>query len=244
MVRRGRIFWDSVNVIAPWVAVSEPVGWIADRTDELVRRLSAVLGASGWKFIAVTEAPEDLDEPDNVAVPWTGSLEVLVASSEVVLNTPRPDVRGGFSFLVTGETGVGERVSVTVDAGASFVGRRLPRHQVSVQVTAASEGGRVPGGTAEVVVRAVAETFDPAMVDVVSPEVGRLARRGGWLIGPSFRLWLHDGVLSCAVLPEGMSAERVGAGWLYSVPDGWEPGRVVAVHEEFRGLNGLDVLPH
>jgi hypothetical protein len=114
---------------------------------------------------------------------------------------------------------------------------------VQVEVSA-FEGKSVPDGTAEALVRAVAEEFTPLGVIETSGGVGRLARRGGWAIGASYRLWLRDDVVSDAALPAGMTSDRIGRGWLYTVADDVTPEQVVAVHEQFRAMNGLDVLPH
>lgn len=234
---------DTVNVSASWVTLAETPEWIAERTDELLGRLSARFGVVGWEMLLPTRKIGDPHDVAGRRIPWSGDLASLVQRSPVTAFFDTAAADEGYSFSLHGRTSYGGYVTVAVDAGAHFVGRRIPRHRLSLEI-APQEGDRVDQSVGGVSIEAIAESFDPQLVERIVTTINKLARRTGWQIRPSYLLWLRGDVLSDAVLPVGMSAERVGAGWLYSVPDEWSAERVIAVHEEFRAVNGIEVLPH
>lgn len=234
---------DSVNVVGPWASVSEPVEWIVGRVDALVQCLSEELGASGWELTLPSPMTDDPETWNQASVPWQGDKAALVEQCPSSKTLATDKVHTGYSLHLHARTKSQGQASVHFYAGSAVLGRHVPAHSVHFEVSAA-RGERVAEGVADALVRAAVDIVNPLKATETKYELGSLARRGGWMIGPAYRLWLRDDVLSSAVLPVGMSAHRVGAGWLYVVPDEWPAERVVEVHEEFREVNGIDVLPH
>ncbi|KJQ55986.1 hypothetical protein [Microbacterium sp. SA39] len=234
---------ETVNILASWTRVAESPEWIATRTDELLRNLSVALGIDDWHMLLPSRNLDDPEDPGGERVPWAGDLPALVRRSAMTdaFDSVGPDE--GYSFGLHGRASTGDDVTVSVDAGDHLVGRRIPRHRLSLEL-AAADGGKVDDGTAGILIKTAAQSFDPQIVERISPALNKLAGRKGWQIRPSSHLWLHDDVLVDPELPRGMSAERVGSGSLYSVPTDWTHEQVNAVHNDFRALNGIDVLPH
>jgi len=234
---------DTVNVSAFWDSVAEPVVWIAEHTDALLQGLSANLGVRQWELLLPSRVAEDPDAPPGGWLPWEGDKAELVARCPLSASFDTAELDEGYSVSVHGRTADNDYVRVRVNAGSVTLGRRVPEHSVSVEV-AAPEGDKVSETVAEPMVRAVAESFNPRAVSRIDRAANKIARRSGWHIRPSSLLWLRDDVLDAPVLPKGITAERVGSGWLYVAPRSWSAEELVAAHEELRSLNGIDVVPH
>ncbi|MEZ3161698.1 hypothetical protein AB1K54_14310 [Microbacterium sp. BWT-B31] len=186
---------------------------------------------------------DEEEDWSSTRVAWEGDRPGLVRRCPESTTVESDRVHEGYTLNLYAGTPRGEIVVMRVRAGGDLLGRRVPLHSVQVEVMAA-RGETAPDGVTESLVRAVAEVLAPLKVTETSSGVGVFARRGGWKIGPGRELWLHENVLSDGLLSAGMSKERVGQGWLYSVPDDWSVSQVVTAHDEFRELNRLDVLPH
>ena len=234
---------DKKIVLASWVAASEPVEWIAARTEQLLEGLTRSLGVPHWEMSLPSAASDDPASLMHRRVRWEGDKNALVARCPVSARFGSAGPDEGYSLHLYGRTSHMHSVKIRVRAGDSSKGKRQPSHSVHIEVVA-SEGYTVPHDLAGTMIGVVVAAFEPLVASQVDIGIVELARRGGWMVSPSYRLWLADDVLSGAVVPAEMTSERVGEGWLYTVADDVEPERVVAIHEDFRAMNGLDLLPH
>ncbi|MDQ0647505.1 hypothetical protein QFZ53_001701 [Microbacterium natoriense] len=233
---------DKKIALGSWVSTSEPTEWIAARTDQLLQGLTKSVGASGWELSLPSGASEDPDAPIR-RVPWEGDKRALVAKCPVSASFRSASLDEGYALHLYGQTPDECSVKVRVRAGDSSLGKRTPGHTVHVEFVAPARFA-IPDDVAGTLVHSIVVAFDPQTASQVDVGIVELARRGGWKVVPSYRLWLRHDVLVDAALPAGMTSERVGEGWLYTVPDDVAREQVVALHEEFRVLNGLDTLPH
>lgn len=219
-------------VMARWERPGEPVDWIAERTDFLLERVSAVVGVSAWTLAQGGEL-------------WSGSAEQkvdIVRSKVSTGGNGKPQLVDGYSFSVYSPNRA-PQVTLRTSAGGLGAGRREPAQKCHVQVDpfgfpvlTAAQG--------DALVAAMVDAWSPLSVVLSTGSLNALARRGMWKISAGYRLWLSDEVGPVGAVAEGVTKSRLAGGWLLSVPDEWDAQRVVDAMAVTRELNGLDELPH
>lgn len=221
-------------VRALWVATSESPEWILERTNAFTDQLHRLLGVGSWRT------------PDNE--PWNGSPE---EQSRILLSTvfvndahepPRPEPESGYRLLLRG-TGSGVDIDVSVVAGASTVGGRVPGHYLNVDVRETIPG-TFTSQAADALCAAVASTWQPATLKFTDAATNSAARRGNWKIGIGYRTWISTDIGTVAQAAEGLAVNELASGTMISAPDHWPTDRVVAAMTQTLAMNGLDEVPH
>ncbi|MDM2398185.1 hypothetical protein PP613_04025 [Mycobacteroides abscessus] len=228
---------QSAFLNAVWVATGESAEWIAARTDALLGELQSILGVSSWQTY----------KGDH----WAGSADELAAIVRrfVVRDAPTaedPDgealSKEGYSFIVSG-SGVGVDVDVRVAAGSVALGRRVPRHTLSIDLRE-TQPGSVTSERGDALSEAVARTWNPSSFKLTDSATNSLARRGGWKIGVGYRTWISAKVGTVDHLVDRLTATEIAGGTLISAPDDWPASRVVEAVTATLRENGLDEVPH
>lgn len=221
-------------VRALWVATSESPEWILKRTNAFTDQLQRLFGVGSWRT------------PDNDA--WNGTEEeqTRILLSTVFVNDayepPQPEPESGYRLLLRGH-GSGVDIDVSVVAGASTVGGRLPGHYLNVDVRESIPGTFTSEG-ADALCAAVASTWQPATLKFTDIATNSAARRGNWKIGIGYRTWISTDVGTVAQAAEGLTVSELAGGTMISAPDHWPADRVVAAMTQTLAMNGLDEIPH
>ncbi|GKT32034.1 Uncharacterised protein, partial [Aduncisulcus paluster] len=169
-------------------------------------------------LFVVREAPT-ADDPDGEALP-----------------------KEGYSFIVSG-SGTGVDVDVRVAAGSVALGRRVPRHTLSIDLRE-TQSGSVTGEHGTAVCAAVARIWAPSSFKLTDSLTNSAARRGGWKIGVGYRTWISAEVGAINHLVDRLTATEIAGGTLISAPDDWPAPRVVEAMTATLRENGLDEVPH
>lgn len=231
------VWAQSAFLSAVWVATGESAEWIAARTDALLGELQSILGVSSWQTYK-----GDL---------WAGSADELAAIVRrfVVREAPTADdpdgealPKEGYSFIVSG-SGTGVDVDVRVAAGSVALGRRVPRHTLSIDLRE-TQSGSVTGEHGTAVCAAVARIWAPSSFKLTDSLTNSAARRGGWKIGVGYRTWISAEVGAINHLVDRLTATEIAGGTLISAPDDWPAPRVVEAMTATLRENGLDEVPH
>lgn len=217
-------------VLASWARTDETPEWIAQRTDVLLNRVGELLGLGPWALVGGGEWAGDA----------TGKAELVRA--RVNAGSGQAQIGDGY-VLSTFARSQAVEVTAYTEAGRARVGRRLPTNTSLLDVRQTVPGA-LSAAQGDGLVAAMVEAWAPLSVSLSTVEVNRLARRGGWAVGPAYRLWLADEVGPIRQTADGVLASRLGEGTLLSVPGDWNAQRVVEAMEATRGLNDIDVLPH
>ncbi|OHU82914.1 hypothetical protein [Mycobacterium talmoniae] len=227
-----RPVWAAKAIVrAVWVAAGESPEWIAARTDALLSELGAAFDIEDW------QTPEGRR--------WEGSpdeLTEIVRSHVITGMFGEPEPESGYGFTVSG---AGPRVGFHVHVAAGLIspGGRIPGHHLTIDLREMVVGGST-SQTADTVCAAVAQTWEPSVLDLADSPVNRTARRGNWKIGVGYRLWISEEVGAIAELAEGLTSAPLAKGTLVSAPDDWPAERVVAAMTQTLAANGLDEVPH
>ncbi|MCZ0730907.1 hypothetical protein [Mycolicibacterium iranicum] len=220
-------------VRALWVATAESPEWILERTNAFTVQLQGLFGVGSWRT------------PDNEA--WNGTEE---EQTQLLLGTvfvndayepPQPEPESGYRLLLRGH-GSGVDIDVSVVAGASTVGGRVPGHYLNVDVRETIPG-TFTSENADALCAAVASTWQPATLKFTDAATNSAARRGNWKIGIGYRTWISTDVGTVAQAAEGLTVSELAGGTMISAPDHWPAQRVVATMTETLAMNDLDEVP-
>ncbi|SLD24814.1 Uncharacterised protein [Mycobacteroides abscessus subsp. bolletii] len=231
------VWAQSAFLNAVWVATGESAEWVASRTDALLRELQSILGVSSWQTYK--------------GDPWTGSADELTAIVRrfVVREAPTADdpdgealPKEGYSYIVSG-SGAGVDVDVRVSAGGIALGRRVPRHTLSIDIRE-TQPGSVTSEHGTAICAAVAQIWAPSSFKLTDSQTNSSARRGGWKIGVGYRTWISAEVGTVSHLVDLLTATELAGGTLISAPDDWPAERVVEAMTATLRENGLDEVPH
>lgn len=222
---------------AVWVATNESPEWIAAHTDELIGRLTLALDITSWQ----TEKSER----------WEGQPEDLVdiVRRSIVRDRPTADdpdgeaaPENGYLLSLSG-TGPGIGATVRVSAGGFTIGRRVPRHTLSINLREITAGA-VTSEVGDTLCGIVAQEWKPSTINFADTPVALVARQSGWKIGVGYRMWINAQVAAVTQVADGLTLTKLADGTLISTPDDWPADQVVEAMTATLRENGLDEIPH
>lgn len=236
MTRAQPAWAPSAFLNSVWVATGETPEWVADRTDALLAQLGVALGVARW------------DTSRNQR--WEGSpvqLANIVRGNPVHEALPEGEEgevlpSEGYAMVLSG-VGSAAAVKVWINAGYVAVGRRVPRHNLHIDLSETAAGG-ITSEVGDAVAVAVATAWRPATLVLTDSVTNRLARRGGWKIGAGYRTWINSEVGTVRRVSAGLTTSEVAGGTMISAPDDWPAEHVIAAMIETLNSNGLDEVPH
>lgn len=154
-----------------------------------------------------------------------------------------PDPVNGYSFSLSQEVGA-LYVNLSIHAGGSAQGGRIPVNRVSAVVRETVPGG-FTAAIGDSVLGAVVEVWEPLTATFRDRAVLDVARpTSSWQALWGYRTWVHDSVGSISQVAEGVRVSRLGEGTLLSAPDEWTTQRVVEAMRATLSMNDIDEVPH
>ncbi|MBZ2197396.1 hypothetical protein [Occultella gossypii] len=223
---------DRVAIRVVLDRVAEPPEAIAGCTEAFVRAFEARRGRTDWEVI---------DGPA-----WTGSaaeLTEVVRSRPSTAATGEADPSDGYGYSLYRRLGPRAAMSVGVDVGGRFIGRRLPSQNVRANVIN-PPGVPVEPGLADALLESLIEAWRPLFANLSTYDINVLRRRGQWKIPAGYRVWLRDGTVSLTEVADGITLHPFAGGTMIRVPDHWAPEEIAARLVETYERNGVDVVPH
>lgn len=222
---------DEVTIGVVLDRVGEPPAAIAACTQASVDALAARIGDVAWTVV---------DGP-----PWSGSADQLtevVAARPSTAATGEPDPQDGYGFTLHARR-ESTTLSMGVDVGGRFIGRRLPAQNVRGTIIN-PRGVPVNPALGDAMLEALIEGWQPLYARLSEADINLASGRGRWRIPAGYRVWLRDGTVTFDQLAEGVTARAFAGGTMLSVPDDWPPDQIAQRLAETYERNGVDVVPH
>lgn len=222
---------DGALLFATWLARNETPAAIAARVQQLIARCAPLVDDAQW-LTTHNDA-------------WQGSDQVqtdLVRAEVVRDDLGEPEPESGYSLLLTA-SGRRLRIQVQLTAGAASDGRRGPNNAITVEISEIRPGS-FTSQAAEVIMRAVIDSWDPLAVALRDEETLMTAHRGGWSIPIGYRTWISGSVGNVEDVAPGIGAREIAGGFHLAAPDVWDTDEVVAGMLQTLARSGLDKIPH
>lgn len=216
------------HLYAAWAAREEAPETISARIDAMLDGLAPLVGDAEWTT--------------TVGRTWAGTngqKADIVRSGVMTDDDGVPAPETGYSLIISAGDDV--RLSAHVMEGSRFSGRRVIRNMLLVDIR--TSPGAFTGPSADVLLGAVVDAWDPTVAVMRNDEVAAAARRGGWLIPVGYRLWLSTAVGGLTAIADGIDVERTSAGIVLRAPDDWTAEKVVESMVSTLHANSLDKVP-
>jgi hypothetical protein len=228
----GAQWADRVAIRVVLDRVAEPPEAIAACTEAFVRAFEGRFGPTDWEVI---------DGPA-----WTGSaaeLTEIVRARPSTGATGEPDPSDGYVYSLYRRVGPRAAMSMIVDVGGRFLGRRLPSQNVLANLIN-PPGVPVEPAAADAMLESLIEAWQPLFASLSTYPINEVARRGQWKIPAGYRVWLRDGSVPLTEVADGVTLHPFAGGTMIRVPDHWAPEVISARLVETYERNGVDVVPH
>ena len=219
-----------LGVYAVFKSIDESDEWILETVTELLNQLGRQLGIASW------------DSPKGAWGPQASENVAQLHATVDVMENAHSWVKPAYLLWFDGR-GKSVQVRIQMSLGSNYVGNRLPNHFVNVSLRELGDDGDVLRDSSAVLGSLVA-LFDPYYVVVNTIPVWDMEQRSGWEIGSGYVCWFSDDLGEISVVPDGLTARRLGEGTLVEAPPEWDVSRVVESGRALREANGIDQVPH